>query len=220
MYTFSGIDSSGKTTQINLLLDYCKEKGIDAFYIWGKGRATPGVMFLKKIFRRDRKMNDTQKKEYREKVYGSKFKKFLLLTASIVDLWFFWGIKYRRLNKKHKLLICDRYVWDTFVEFKTEFSEFHVEKWLIWKIAVKVAPKPIESFMFYIDAEESFKRDNDKGDKDRDELDRKKLKVQRYEELMSQNKWSITISGLEPREKIFETIKKVIFNDNKANGVS
>ena len=44
MYTFSGIDSSGKTTQIELLIKYCKENKIDVYKRWSKGRATPGAV--------------------------------------------------------------------------------------------------------------------------------------------------------------------------------
>jgi thymidylate kinase len=141
MYTFSGIDSSGKTTQIELLKKYCEENNIPYYYKWGKGRATPVVMWLKKVFRRDNKMNDEEKKEYREQIYQNKKKKFLLLILSILDVCWFWGVLYRYLKNRHKILICDRYVWDTFIDFKTEFSEFNMEKWLIWRFAKFVAPK-------------------------------------------------------------------------------
>lgn len=211
MYTFSGIDSSGKTTQIELLKKYCDEHGIEYYYKWGKGRATPFVLWLKEVFRRDKKMNAEEKKEYRAKVYQSKRKKLLLLTASIVDLWWFWGVTYRRLNRKHQMLICDRYVWDTYIDFRIEFSEFNVDRWLIWKIAKWLAPKPDHSFMFIISAEESFRRDNEKGDPDRDELDRKIFKVEKYKELIAQNKWDTVVDGMKTREEMFDIVKKNIF---------
>ena len=211
MYTFSGIDSSGKTTQIELLKRYFDEHGIEYYYKWGKGRATPFVLWLKEVFRRDKKMNAEEKKEYRVKVYQSKRKKFLLLTASIVDLWWFWGVTYRRLDRKHQMLICDRYVWDTYIDFRIEFSEFNVDRWLIWKIAKWLAPKPDHSFMFIISAEESFRRDNEKGDPDRDELDRKIFKVEKYKELIAQNKWDTVVDGMKTREEMFDIVKKNIF---------
>lgn len=214
MYTFSGIDSSGKTTQIELLQEYCKSQGIEAFYKWGKGRATPGVLWLKELFRQDKKMNPEQKKEHRKQIYENKKKKFLLLIASILDLWWFWGIYYRILDKKHELLICDRYVWDTYIDFQTEFSEFDVDKWIIWKIAKAVAPKPKHSFMFLISAEESFRRDNAKGDVDRDEIERKIEKVEKYKKMIEQGKWDTIIDGMKTREDIFEIVKREIFYDN------
>jgi thymidylate kinase len=44
---FSGIDSSGKTTQIDLFEKYCKDNKICLGKIWGKGRGTPASCSLK-----------------------------------------------------------------------------------------------------------------------------------------------------------------------------
>lgn len=211
MYTFSGIDSSGKTTQIELLIKYCKENNIDVYKRWSKGRATPGVLWLKEVFRKDKGMERVEMLEYREANWNNPKKKFLLLVASILDLWWFWGIYYRILNRKHEVFICDRYIWDTYIDFKTEFPEYDVDRWLIWKIAVTLAPKPKHSLMFFITAEESFRRDNEKGDQDRDELDQKKQKVEKYMKLMDQNKWDTIVSGMQTREEMFEIVKGKIF---------
>ena len=213
MYTFSGIDSSGKTTQIELLIQYCNNNNIDVYERWSKGRATPGVLWLKKVFSKDtgKTLSREEILEHREENWSNPKKKYLLLVCSIIDLWWFWGIYYRILNRKHELFICDRYLWDTYIDFKTEFPEYNIDKWIIWKIAMMLSPKPKHSFMFYITADESFKRDNDKGDPDRDELSRKKEKVSKYEVLMKQGKWDTIISGMQTREEMFEMVKKVIF---------
>ena len=59
---FSGIDSSGKTTQIDIFECECKNRGLRVGKIWGKGRGTPGVMLIKGIVRGDRGMSAEQKK--------------------------------------------------------------------------------------------------------------------------------------------------------------
>lgn len=211
MYTFSGIDSSGKTTQIELLIKYCKENNIDVYKRWSKGRATPGVLWLKSIFNKEKSEKREDILEHREANWQNPKKKFVLLVVSILDLWWFWGIYYRILNHKHEIFICDRYLWDTYIDFQTEFSEYKVDKWLIWKIAVALAPKPDHSFMFFITAEESFRRDNDKGDPDRDELERKIEKVEKYKRMMAKHKWDTIIDGTKTREEIFDIVKKEIF---------
>ena len=60
LISFSGIDSAGKTTQIEMLLRYCDERGISAKRLWGKARGTPGVEFLKSLVRRERKMTQEE----------------------------------------------------------------------------------------------------------------------------------------------------------------
>lgn len=208
---FSGIDSSGKTTQIDIFENYCKEQRIRVGRQWGKGRATPIVMLIKGIVRRDRRMNEEQKKEYRAKIYKNSKKRKLLLTASIVDLWWYFGLWYRIKNWTHQILICDRYIWDTYIDFRSEFPEFEIDNWLIWTIAVKLAPKTKHSFMFYITAEESYRRDQQKGDLTLDPLDVKIAKVDKYMKLINSGKWEVVIDGTRDRESISEEVRKTVF---------
>ena len=83
--SFSGIDGAGKTTQINLLIEYCKDHNISCIRKWSKARGTPGVMWLKRLVRRDKHLNTEEKLEYREKIFQAGWKKRLLLTASLLD---------------------------------------------------------------------------------------------------------------------------------------
>lgn len=208
---FSGIDSSGKTTQIDIFEKYCNEKNLCVGKIWGKGRGTPGVMLIKGIVRGDRGMSPEQKKEYRANVYKNGRKRKLLLTASILDLWWYFGLWYRIMNWTHKILICDRYLWDTYIDFRSEFPEFEIDNWKIWKIAVKLAPKPMHSFMFYITAEESYRRDQQKGDLTLDPLEVKIAKVDKYMKLINNGKWEVVIDGTRDRESISKEVHKTVF---------
>jgi len=80
--SFSGIDSAGKTTQIDLLYGYCKSSGVSVKKVWSKARGTPGVLLLKQLVRRDKKMNTEEKAEYRKNVFESPRKQKLLYVAS------------------------------------------------------------------------------------------------------------------------------------------
>lgn len=208
---FSGIDSSGKTTQIDIFEKECKRRKLRVRKIWGKGRGTPGVMLIKGIVRGDRGMSAEQKKEYRAKVYKNSKKRRLLLTASILDLWWYFGIWYRLLNMFNNVLICDRYLWDTYIDFQSEFPEFDIDNWRIWKIATFLAPKPKHSFMFYISAEESYRRDQQKGDLTLDPIEVKVAKVDKYMKQMNSGKWEVIIDGTRERESISMQVKETVF---------
>lgn len=208
---FSGIDSSGKTTQIDIFEKYCKDQKICVGKIWGKGRGTPGVLLIKEIVRQDRGMTPEQKKEHREQIYKNSKKRYWLLTASILDLWWYFGLWYRIKNWTHKILICDRYIWDTYIDFRSEFPEYDIDNWFIWKTAVKLAPKAKHSFMFYITAEESYRRDQQKGDLTLDPLEVKIAKVDKYMKLINSGKWEVVIDGTRDRESISEEVRKTVF---------
>ena len=132
--SFSGIDGAGKTTQITLLEEYCKTHGILCKKKWSKARGTPGVMFLKNLVRRDKKMQTEEKLEYREKVYQNGWKRKLLLTVSLLDLCWYWGIYFRFLKMRRGIVILDRYIWDTYVEVSTEFKVENLQKRFLWKV--------------------------------------------------------------------------------------
>lgn len=220
--SFSGIDSAGKSTQIDALQKYCENKYSKVRVKWSKARATPGVLFLKSLFRRDRKLNYEEKKAYRNEVFASKKKKTLLLFASIIDLWFYWGIYFRYLRAKNDVLILDRYLWDTYVEVKTDFEGVDFERWLIWKILVKLAMPVKHSVILTVPLEVSLARDIQKTDMTVpepaaiDSRERKIKKIESYFSLIEQGKWAIVVDGT---QTIPEVTKEVIgYFDSISNG--
>ena len=208
--SFSGIDSAGKTTQIELLHQYCLDHRIRIKKVWSKARGTPGVLFLKELVRRDQHMDTEDKAEYRAEVFANPRKKKLLLVASLLDLLWYWGIYYRLLNVFYKIVLCDRYIWDSLVEMRSDFRGIDFENMLLWKLVKAVTPKPKHSFMFIIPAEVSIARDIAKHDPTVDDIELKKEKIAHYLELRDAGKWNHVIDGLRPIEDIHEEIKTTL----------
>lgn len=210
--SFSGIDSSGKTTQIILLEEYCKLNNISVRRLWGKARGTPGVMLLKQLLRQDKRMDFEQKMKYRKAVFQNGRKQKLLLIASLLDLIWYFGLYYRIQSLKCDCLILDRYVWDTYIEVTTEFKGITLGKWWLWKLVLFFAPKPQNSFLFTIPPEISIERDKNKNDLTVDSLLMKQQKIAHYLALKDEGKWSIVIDGLRPIEEIHSEVKKKCFS--------
>ena len=176
LISFSGIDSAGKTTQIQLLCEYCKTHNIRVKKVWSKARGTPGVLLLKALVRRDKKMNVEEKMEYRKNVFQNPKKQKLLYIASMLDLCWYWGIYYRILGWFEEVLICDRYLWDTYVELNQDFPCINIDRSRLWKIVKLLTPKPQVSFVFVIPAEVSLARDHQKNASDIENVEVKKKK--------------------------------------------
>lgn len=208
--SFSGIDGAGKTTQITLLEEYCKAHGIQYTKKWSKARGTPGIMFLKNLVRRDKGMSTEGQLEYREQVYKSGWKRKLLLTASLWDLCWYWGIYFRILRKKCPLLILDRYIWDTYVEVSTEFGIDNLKDRLLWKLVVAVAMKPDKGIILTIPPEESLRRDLLKGEITTDSLEFKTNKISIYQMLMAENRWNVVLDATNTVEETFSQICQAI----------
>ena len=208
--SFSGIDSAGKTTQINLLLEYCNNNGIGAKKVWSKARGTPGVLFLKELVRRDKKMNAEQKLEYRQNVFRNIKKQKLLYIASMLDLCWYWGIYYRILGWFTPVLICDRYLWDTYVEISQDFPAVNVDRSLLWKMVRMVAPVPKVSFVFLIPAEVSLSRDQQKNAAGIENIEVKHKKISTYMECAEKGSWTNVMNGMDTIENLHETVLNVV----------
>ena len=49
LLTFSGLDGAGKSTQINLLVDWFEKRGNKVSCLWARGGYTPGFEILKRF---------------------------------------------------------------------------------------------------------------------------------------------------------------------------
>ena len=210
MLSFSGIDCAGKTTQIELLEKYYINHGMKVKRVWARGRCTPGVVFIKDIVRKDKNLDEQGKKEYREKIHKNSKKRKMLLIASILDLYWYFGIYYRILNLINKNLICDRYLWDTYIDFKVDYSEFNFEKWIIWRFLAKFVLMPKRSFMYVISPEESIRRGIEKKEAGLQTLWEKTEKIDKYLELVKKGKWTNVIDGTRNADDIFNEIREVL----------
>ena len=208
--SFSGIDSAGKTTQIEKLTVYLKSHGVTYIKKWSKARGTPGVEFLKNLVRKEKPIEDSEKQAVRREIYKSPRKQKLLYIASLLDLCWYWGVYFRWLGWTRKYLICDRYLWDTYVEIKHDFYSIDVDNSFLWKVLKLVAPKPKVSFVFVIPAELSLARDMLKGTDGTENLERKKSKIGLYMSLVQQDCWTDVMDGTKSRERLHEEVLQII----------
>jgi dTMP kinase len=214
IFSFSGLDGSGKGTQVSLFENYLKEKNIKYKTIWARGSWTPGIELVKKVVRQDRGFTEEQKAEYRKEARTNPRKQKIILILSILDMYWFFGFYYRWITYTGKTLICDRYIWDTLVDFRVNFSRHNFENWIIWKFLLRIIPSPHLSFVFVISAEKSIERGLIKKEPHMESLEVKIPKVIEYEKLIKQKKWNNVIDGNLTAEEIHRIIKEVFVNEN------
>lgn len=208
--SFSGIDSAGKTTQIDRLFDYCKFNGISVKKTWSKARGTPGVLLLKELVRRDKNMDAGQKREYRQNVFRNPRKQKLLYVASMLDLCWYWGIYYRILGAVKSVLICDRYLWDTYVEINQDFPDIDIDRSKLWKLVKWLTPTPKVSFMFVIPAEVSLFRDHQKNAAGIENIAVKEKKIEIYMECVKNGCWTHVMDGMDTIENLHKQVLEAV----------
>lgn len=194
--TFEGIDSSGKTTQIDLLKkEYSGRKDI-VF------TANPG----------DSKLGKELRKILLHKVdlKISEINEMLLFMAGICDNY--EKIVLPALSKK-KIVFCDRY-FDSTIAYQGFGRRLDVNK-IIKLTEVTVLPEPDLTLLFKIDFNIFLERLNKKGGT-KDKIENSKAKfyenvIQGYDELAKiyKNRY-VVIDGSKSLEEVFKEVKQVL----------
>lgn len=195
MITFSGIDCSGKSTQIDILKNYYDGKGLKSKVIWNRGGYTSWVEAIKNLVRLDKNYTEKQKKEYRSSINSNPKKAKLLLFASILDLIRFYGIVFRIIELLGVKIICDRYIWDTYIDFKIKYPQYNFENWFSWRLLLRCMKKPDHSIIFVIPAEESMRRSELKFEPFPETYEERIIRIEYYIREITNGKWNHVIDG-------------------------
>ena len=134
--TFSGPDGIGKSDQLMRLSRAFQVQGIDHNIMHVRGLETPLTKLYRKMIR---KWNKGEPKGW-------------ILTAGLIlttlEMIYFWAVKLRLMEKRHQVILCDRYIWDTEVDFTARFPDWKPQSPL-WLLLKKVAAKPDASILYH-----------------------------------------------------------------------
>lgn len=201
MISFSGIDCSGKSTQIDLLCKELDRQNKKYKVVWSRGGYTPGIEFVKKLLRGNKPVSKEERMAYSEKVSGNSKKKKLLFILSLIDLWFYYsiGLRFKSLGKT---VICDRYIWDTYIDFKMKYPDYNFERGFWWRLTLKTMLKPKPSFCFFITAEESMYRSSLKDEPFPEPVEVRQQRIDMYVEELKNNRWQYIIDASKSIEEV------------------
>lgn len=213
MISFSGIDCSGKSTQIDLLCKEFEKQNKSYEVIWSRGGYTPGIEKLKKLLRGGRPATKEERVAYSRQISGNSKKKKLLFIAALIDLWFYYSIALRIKDKK-KVIICDRYIWDTYIDFKMKYPEYDFERGFWWRLTLKTMLKPQASFCLFIPAEESMRRSSLKDEPFPEDVNTRQQRIDMYVKELKNNRWQHVIDASQSIEQVFDNIKEKLNFEN------
>ena len=135
LIAFSGIDSAGKSTQINHIVKYYYEYESKVFVKWSRGGYTPGINMLKSLARNlfRNKIPAKGNSPERSTAFKNPIISRIWLFISILDLIIYYGGWFRILSIRN-IVIADRYIWDTYIDFKMNFPGIDFQKWMSWRV--------------------------------------------------------------------------------------
>jgi len=189
LIVLSGIDGSGKSTQIELISKWFSLKSKRVKVLWARGGYTPGMEFLKFFLRilLGKKNIPSGESNNRTKKLNNKLIGNLWMSLAIIDLIFFWCFYIRFLNFLGYNIIYDRYLIDTKLDFERNFKHIKFKSNLFWKILNKIIPVPDYHFILLISATESQNRSKLKNEPFPDSIETLKWRISRYNEYIKLN---------------------------------
>lgn len=211
LITFSGIDGAGKSTQISTLMKYLRDNGHQPIYLWSRGGYTSFLenikVLVRKIFRKSIPPAGHSKKrtQYLRKPGVRK----IWLYAALIDLIRVYGLNIRYWRLLRRPVICDRYLWDTLLDFKMNFPHEKVEQWALWRLLQWVTPQPDSAFLLMISLEESIRRSQIKRDPFPEPEDVRRKRYALYKELATEKQFQV-IDGTMSAGEITKIIKNSI----------
>lgn len=179
---FAGVDGSGKSTYVEMLIKEFEKRGLKARRVWLRFNyilTKPVLLYCRLVGLTRRPVRGGRKISVHD-FHKSPFIGKLVQYLHFIDTCLHYFIKVALPLKFTKTyILCDRFVYDILADFMIETRDMSIPKKRISKLLLRLLPADAPVLYFKVDKEEIIKRKPEVLDDDEDY----DLKYRVYEEL-------------------------------------
>lgn len=185
LWTFSGLDGAGKSTQIELLQQGLMRRGRRNRRVWARGGYTPLFDFAKGLVRRVRPtgLPAPGRSQERTARFRSPLVRRTWLALAMIDLGIYYGLWVRGLRLSGCHVVADRWLEDTELDFRLNFPEEAATEWILWQVVRWLSPRPDVRFVLVIPVDESLRRSVEKNEPFPDSAEVLRRRLDYYENM-------------------------------------
>lgn len=211
LIAFSGLDGAGKSTQIRLLVASLRASGRRVAEFWSRGGYTPLFNGAKAILRRVRpSLPAAGHSSERSRRLSSPLVRRMWLHLAIVDLLFWYALWIRWKRLAGWVVVCDRYLIDTALDFERNFPEENVQHWFSWRLLERLTPRPSAGFILLVPVEESVRRSRRKGEPFPDSCETLEWRRSRYAGLAAAGREWQVLDGRVPEVDLHRAVVEAL----------
>jgi thymidylate kinase len=202
----SGVDCSGKSTQIAALIEAVRKRGERPYFIWFRVGHTPVINLVKDVLLGKVRTPLTAQ---RARVMSSSWKRSLWLHIAFADVALLTAVHIRMLPLLGYNVVCDRYIEDSEHDLIVNFGEYAAQ-FPAWKFVKAIAAKPDVHILLDLPFEEARRRSIETNEPDADPDEKRLRRAALYEKMKNQSDYAI-LDAKKSSDEISSAVFTLVF---------
>jgi dTMP kinase len=203
LVTISGIDGSGKTTQVNLLEQFLRASGRRTRSVWYRPGYSRTLDAVRSVVRRVRPSMLPTTGIERERAFARPGTSTAWVAMATADTFVQYAVKIRTLLLAGFVVLCDRYVHDALLDFRLRFPAFDTGG---VETLLRLTPRPAAQFLIRLPWDHVEARLAAKAEPFPDPPALRRLRFEAYEQMIAGTKFQV-IDGAQPLDQVQQNIR-------------
>jgi len=207
----SGVDCSGKTTQLKKLEEALKRPDVKVVRVWFRPGYSRGLDVARRAVRwlRPEALPTASQWEARRAAFSRRWVATTWVLMALMDMVLHYGLWLRALRLAGYTVLADRGASDGYLDLQLRFPNLRVERWLSWRIAARLFAIPDHALVLNLSYEEMLKRMNLKKEPFPDPPDVRDARFMAYQR-MAREEEMVAIDANESVEEVHRQIMQAL----------